>query len=48
MRLSGFFGSQYLAVSREDLNDAERLRQDRPMRWIVGGKATSQQGIRSS
>lgn len=28
-------------VGYEDVNDAERLRHDPPMRWIVGGKAAS-------
>ena len=35
-------GSRYLVAlpdTREDVNDAERLRHDPAMRWIVGGKA---------
>ncbi len=29
----------------EDVNDAERLRHDPAMRWIVGGKATHGSGL---
>jgi Transposase DDE domain group 1 len=36
MRWSGYFGNPCLGVS--PVNDAERLRHDPAMRWIVGGK----------
>jgi len=38
----GCSDSRYLVAlpdTREDVNDAERLRHDPAMRWIVGGKA---------
>ena len=37
---SGFFGSQYFGrlAGYEDVNDAERLRHDPAIRWIVAKK----------
>ena len=42
-RLVGLFRQSVFGrlAGYEDVNDAERLRHDPAMRWIVGGKATS-------
>ena len=47
MHWPGCSGSRYLvALPDQDVNDADRLRHDPAMRWIVGGKAAQRSAVR--